>query len=381
MKRARKVDRKGGDGSALVMTLIITATVGIMGASLLTFADYQLGAMQRARQDNQAMAIAEAGANAALAIIKTDFANKDNTSLFPDTSYNDGTFDVTVTSVGDDKAQIKCVAVSGTSTQIVIVDVKDFSEGTPGEDPSSPWAHTIFINGNGRINGAGNCYGSVRCNQDLRTAGAFEWGTVANPVDVYCSVEFRANGSATLLGMVYAPSVSAPGGVPRTIQAVPTVTMPVLDLTPYYNRALANGQVFAGGTVSGSIGSIPGGVRWYNGAVTVNGGVNYAGCVIATGSINFKGGCTQTKVDSLPALVSRDGSVTLSGARTMQGLIYSASDLTANGAGVEDGTILVGGNLTLNGSYGLFTYNYSYPSVDGSPDASGSDVGVTAWQK
>jgi hypothetical protein len=221
----------------------------------------------------------------------------------------------------------------------------------------------------------------VRCNQDIRTTGSFSWGTVANPIDVYCTVEFRANGSAVLEGMVYAPSVTAPGGVPRTIQAVPAVAMPVLDLTPYYSLALANGQVLAGGTVSGNIGTIPGGVRWYNGAVTVNGGVSYVGCVIATGSINFKGGCTQTKVNSLPALVSRDGTVTLSGARSMQGLIYAWSDLTANGAGTEDGTMIVGGNLTLNGSYGLFTYDYSFPSVDGTDGTQDVDVGVTAWQK
>lgn len=381
MKREGRVDKTRKDGSVLVMTLVISGTVCIMGASLLAFADYQLGAMERARQDNAAIAIAEAGANAAFAIIKANFANKDDASLFPPTSYNGGTFDTTVSSVGDDQAQIKCVGISGSSTQTVIVDIRDFSTGEDATDPSSPWAHTIFVNGSGTMNGSGNCYGSVRCNRDLRANGSFSWGTVANPVDVYCTVEFRANGSSTLNGMVYAPSVSAPAGVPRTIQAVPAIAMPVLDLTPYYNLAVANGQVFAGGTVSGNIGVIPGGVRWYSGAATFNGGVNYSGCIIATGSINFKGGCTQTKVSNLPAVVSRDGSVTLSGARTMQGLIYAKTDLTCNGSGVEDGTIIVGGNLTLNGSYGLFTYDYSFPSVDGSAGTTDADVGITAWQK
>jgi hypothetical protein len=43
--------------------------------------------------------------------------------------------------------------------------------------------------------------------------------------------------------------------------------------------------------------------------------------------------------------------------------------------------MIVGGNLTLNGSYGLFTYDYSFPSVDGTDGTQDVDVGVTAWQK
>jgi hypothetical protein len=261
------------------------------------------------------------------------------------------------------------------------MDIQDFSSGTAATGPTSPWGHTIFVNGSATLNGAGNCYGSMRCNQTVTSHGSFEWGTSSNAMDVYCTVEFKANGSATLHGMAYAPSVNAPGGVPRTIQAVPALTLPTIDLTAYYNTAVANAQVLSGGTVSGAIGVIPGGVRWYNGAATFNGGVSYSGCIIATGNIQFKGGCTQTKVGSLPAVISRDGSVTLSGARTMQGLIYSKTDLTCNGSGEENGTVIVGGNLTLNGSYGLFKYAYSYPGSGGSGSSTNAQIGVTAWQK
>lgn len=378
--RTSEVD-SGQKGFAMLLVMVITALVTMAGASVMLFADYQINSFKRARDANAAISIAEAGANEAFAIISANFANKDNADLFPSTSFNDGAYDVTVTSVGSNSAQIMCVGISGTSTQTVIVDVKDFGTPTPGTDPTGPWAHTLFVNGRATVNGSGNCYGSVRCNQDFRANGTFEWGSPGNPVDVYCSVEFQANGVSTLDGMVYAPSISAPGGVPQTVQAVPAIAMPTLDLTPYYNLALANGQVFSGGTVSGSIGTIPGGVRWYNGAATFNGGVNYAGCIIATGSINFKGGCDQTKVGQLPAVVSRDGSVTLSGARTMQGLIYSSGDFTCNGSGEENGTIIVGGNMTLNGAYGLFTYDYSFPSLPGTLGTTNSDVGVTAWQK
>jgi hypothetical protein len=352
-----------------------------MAASLMSFAEFQVSAVGRAKEDHMSRAIAEAGANAAYAKLKESFANKDNASLFPQTTFNNGYFDTTVTSVGDDQAQISCIGVSGSQTSVVVLDVMDLATETDGTDPTSPYSYTIFVNGSGTMNGSGNVRGSVRCNQDLRANGSFLWGTATASCDVYCSVEFRANGSATLYGMCYAPTVNAPGGVPRTVQAVAPLTMPTLDVTAYYNTALANGKIYdSSHPMPSSLGAIAGGVAWYNGNLTMNGGVSYQGCVIATGSINFKGGCTQTKVGNLPAVVSRDSSVTLSGARTMQGLVYSKGNFLCNGSGQLDGTVIVGGTMTLNGSYGIIAYANSNPTA-GSSGTSAPEVGVSAWQK
>ena len=375
------------DGSALVLAMCITAIVTLSAASLMLFADYQLDAMKRAREDNAAIVLAEAGANAAYAVIKTNFANKDNASLFPVTSYNGGSYDATVTSVGSDKAQIKCVGISGTSTQTVIVDIRDFTVGSGSStnvDMTSPYAYTIFSNGDITFNGSGNLMGNVRCNQSITGNGSFNWGAATNPCYVYVTQTFNANGNSTLAGMVYAPTVNAKASVPRTIQAVPMIAMPTLPFASYYNTAVANGQVFAGGTVSGTIGTIPGGVRWYNGSLTVNGGVSYVGCVIATGSINFKGGCTATPVAGLPLVASRDGSVTLSGSRNITGLVYSFQDYTCNGAGTLRGTVICGGHLTLNGSYGVHGYLNTGLGDGGGGGSGGTTnpvIGVTAWQK
>ncbi|HEY8240780.1 MAG TPA: hypothetical protein VIH35_05000 [Kiritimatiellia bacterium] len=361
--------------------MCVAVLISLAAASMMSFAQYQVKATDRARQDNLAMAIAEAGANAAYAAIKADFDNKDNASLFPETDFNNGYFDATVTSVGESRAQISCIGVSGSQTSVVVLDVVDLTTGTDGTDPTSPYSYTIFVNGSGTINGAGNVRGSVHCNQDLRANGAFEWGTTTDDCDVSCSIEFRANGGAVLHGMCYAPSINAGAGVPKTIQAVPTIPMPTLDVTAYYNTALANGQIYdSSHPLPSGPGAIAGGVAWYNGNLTINGGVSYQGCIIATGSINFKGGCTQTKVGNLPAVVSRDSSVTLSGARTMQGLVYSKGNFLCNGAGRLDGTVIVGGTLTLNGSHGIFAYDNSNPTA-GTDGTTAPDVGISAWQK
>ena len=397
----RQFKRRSNEGSALVLAVCITATVGLMGASLLAFADYQIGAMERARQDNVAMAVAEAGANAAFAVLKTNFANKDNSALFPATAYNGGTYDVTVTSVEDDKAQIKSVGISGTSTQTVIVDVRDFSTGTEGSgggegsgpDTTTPWGHAVFVNGSITHNGAGTAFGNVRCNATMTCNGSLNWGSATNPVAIACKTKFSANGSITIRGSVTAPTISINGSKSidqQIIATPPTIAFPTLDLTPFYNVAVANNQVYAGTSYNGSQtwGTIPGGVRWYNGNFSANGSTTFSGCIIATGSISFNGGVTQTQVNQLPAFVSRDSTVTCNGSHTVNGLVYSKGNLTWNGAGSLNGGILCGGSLTFNGSYGNIYWSNYIPSTNTTSGGTGGgegttapQVGVTAWQK
>ena len=228
------------DGSALVLAMCMTAIVTLSAASLMLFADYQVDAVKRAREDNAAVVLAEAGANAAFAILKTNFANKSNAGLFPATSYNGGTYDATVTAVGTDKAQIRCVGISGSSTQTVIVDVRDFSAGTStnggggSADPTSPWGQSVFVNGVLSHNGSGTAYGNVRCNQNIQCNGSLAWGSASNPCVVKCSGQFSGNGSINIRGSLTAPQIQINGSdqvQSKTIAAVPQMAMPTLAVT------------------------------------------------------------------------------------------------------------------------------------------------------
>jgi len=263
----------------------------------------------------------------------------------------------------------------------VILDVMNFADPVPGTDPTDPWSYGVFVNGKIGHNGSGNVIANVHCNQDLRSNGDIDWDANVN-----CVVRFHANGAASVVnGTVKAPVISgngAPGITDPQVTAVDTLEFPVIRLTEYYNIAVDNGQVFGGGPQDGNIGVIPGGVRWYNGDVRFNGGVNYSGCIIATGDIVFRGSQTQTRVGNLPAAISRDGNIVFNGSRAMEGLVYAFANVLYNGSGTLDGSLVVGGDLIFNGVYGVVTYTYSAPGMPGDTGTEPEDeVGVTAWQK
>lgn len=386
-------------GAALVTLMVVILIVSIAGAAMVGFARQQAYSITRVRDYLKAQAYAEAGANAAYNVIKTNFADALDPSKFPAVAFGDGGYDVTVTVVGSDQASIVSVGQCGNAAITVKADVKNMLpvQQNPGGPvtlpPDNPWGYSVLVNGYITHNGSGTAFGKVHVNNYLRQNGTIEWGSDANPMQVSCSGSdgFRANGSASIHGTVMAPRIQVTGTKhihQELVQAVPTVPFPTLDLTPYYQIALANGQVFNSQNINGTVswGLIPGGVRWINGTFRQNGALSYQGCIIATGDITFNGSVNQTKYQQLPAIISRDGAVRVNGAHMINGLVYSKGDCTWNGAGHIYGSILVGGNLTFNGSYGNIYYEFCQPSPDPvGGSAGGSSVSdhcvITAWQQ
>ena len=378
-------------GSALITFLGVILIVSLAAAALVGFARQQAYSVGRTKDYIKAQVIAEAGANEAYSLLKTNFAARTNPDLFPETSFGEGTYDATVTPVGDDAAVITCEATVGDATATAIMDVKNFGTTTSGTPPStSPWAHSIFCNGYITHNGSGTTIGSVHVNNYLQCNGSLTWGTSevdCNVTACSSSKGFKGNGTITIYGTVKAPVISVNGTDAirtKVITAVDVIPFPEIDLAPYYQIAEANGQVFSSQSPNGTAdwGAIPGGVKWINGTLTQNGSLSWQGCVIATGNIRFNGTISQTRIGDLPAIISRDGEIRVNGAHTVNGLVYSKGDLTWNGAGTINGAILVGGNLTFNGTYGNIAYVYSEPgTVDGTSGTSKDHVAVTAWQK
>jgi hypothetical protein len=373
--------------------MIFVFLISITGAAVVGFAKQQAASVSRVRDFLIAQAYAEAGVNEAYSILHTNFAARSDPQKFPLRQYGGGTYDASVASVGTDMATITCIATHQGAISTVKVDVRNNQTGTGGSVPpprTSPWAYTVLCNGYITHNGSGNCYGNVHANNYITCNGSISWGLPASNIYVSAhssSKGFKANGSAVMYGTVHAPVITVNGSeqITTKIYADPgVVTFPTLDLTPYYNIALANGQVTGSQNLNGTHnwGTIPGGVKWVNGTFTQNGSLTWAGCIIATGKITFNGSITQTRVANLPAIISRDSEVKVNGAHTVRGLVFANGNLTWNGAGTIAGSILVGGNLTFNGSYGILDYAYCEPSPDGGGGGStADDVNITAWQR
>jgi hypothetical protein len=370
-------------GGALVTVLTVTLMIGVAGASMINFATQQVYSVDRQRSIMMSRSLAEAGANEAFRMLRNDWDVRESESAFPEKDFGGGTYDVTVTPVGSDKAIIESVGSYDDVEMDVVLDVRLASNATADTlDPeTNPYAHTIFTLGDLRCNGSGQMIGSAYSVYDFRINGSSTWNA-----DVMAKASATViGGTTTISGEVWSPSIggSGIGGIASTkTSAVPLVPFPTLDLNEYYQIAAANGQVYSGSNdASGSIGVIPGGVRWYNGDVRFKGGVNYTGCIIATGSVKFQGGATTTRVGNLPCVVSRDSYVQVNGSHTMEGLIYATSYITLNGSGTIDGSMIAGGDITLNGSYGIITYVNSTPGDSAPDDTEAGELYLSVWQK
>lgn len=387
MKAAYRTEA-GKQGAALVTMMIVLLLVCMASAALVAFATQQSHQAGRVRDYMKAQAYAEAGINEAYNAIKTNFAGAGNAALFPAAEFGDGGYDVTVTVVGDEQASLVSVGECGDATVTVKADVKNFGRGTSGSEPqpTDPYAYTWLVNGEMRMNGSSEFIGYLHANNNIDVNGTSDWGTSTGEVHASATVDVRFSGPCTLYGDIRSPSISgsfSPGSA--IVTPSPLVPIPTLDLTAMYNIALANGQVVGSQTISSdTIWTIPGGVKWVNGSLTVksNRKLTWTGCIIATGAIDFKGQLHATQYLNYPTIVSRDSSITVSGSHTFNGLMYSGGDITFNGSGTCRGTIICGGNLRFNGSGARFSYVYCGPNAGGGETGEEADrVVITAWQK
>ena len=381
-------------GSALLVLMIIIMLVAAGGASLVNFAKQQAFSAARIRDYIKAQAYAEAGANEAYSIIKTNWAARSDPSYFPARTFADGSYDATVVAVSSNYAAVTCVGTRAGQTATVKLDIYNANPSTAGTSGSGPppavGAYTIAIMSCGKMNWSGS--GSI----DVGTGkvhgnGVFKMtGSKKVKGNISSSTKIWLTGSTEITGDAAAPVFNASGSAitgTKTIGPVDTVTLPSIDLTPYYNTALANGQVYNGNQhFTGSSDLVPvGGIMWVNGNFKWSGSGRLVGCFIATGSIDISGSGDQIKVDNYPALVSRDADIDISGSGKFHGLLYAKTTFDKSGSGDVVGSIMCGGDFDSSGSWSAMAYENSTPvppagGGGGTPGTEGDQIGVSAWQ-
>lgn len=378
-KRENERDRSGTAVVAVMVVIFsVSALVGVMAASSVqrTFT------AQRLTEQVKAQAIAEAGAHQAYSVLSTNFAARTNATLFPQTSYQGGTYDVAVKAVSNTMAVITCTGVYARAEVVTVLDVVKIigGWGSGATTNASAFEFTIVSGSTIGWTGSGVMSGGakIHSNQALALSGSGDI-TVAN---AYSSVRISTSGnSCRLTGNATAPAISDSKSRitgTKTVAPVPTVAIPQIDLTPYYNYALAHGQVYSGNNFQPPA-NPSGGIVWVNGSVKITGG-ELTGCYIATGDIDISGNAVQHKVGTYPAFVSRDGNIKMTGGATMEGLVYSRiGTIDFAGGGTLSGSIMSGGAFSKSGGSMVFNYVDSTPTAPGtySPDI----VTVSAWQK
>lgn len=431
----------GKQGYALIISLIFVGLIA-MGSILLFRSSSQEAFVETKRANHiRATMIAEAGAHQAMVLLKADPSQVDEP--VPDVSINGGTCSsvitdpegATVNSAGGAGANnvVRKLLTStgsygGEEVDAALIFTQSDDSGSSGTDPHvlELFDGALFCGGNALMDGATYidlAGATAHVNGQITMTGSaqFRNGTlVSTCTGIYLS------GYPEIFASVATPTTpSIPWGSPSTfihgtiaVGSVPE-EMIEIDLEPYRVYALAgdipghnyqnvtwnyqytdpyiSADEIPGGTLK-IVGNsykkvVPvGGVLWVEGNVEFTGDSPVYACVIATGSISFKGATIHLQQGGLPALMTINGTLEVGAGCTVYGLVYSHNgDIVISGdATVEGAFICPRGNFTNHGS-GKIKYDNSRPygpngeivmlPTGGSGGSSGGPASVSAWVK
>jgi len=326
----------------VVLAVIVTVT-----AAMASLTGSLPNLMRRQTEMIYAKAIAEAGLNEAYSRLARDFSLRYHPQAFPLTPFGGGTYDVTVTPIGERAARLLSEGRYRHAVARLGMDIRNAAAPPDGSDHSTvpdPWKYAMFANGNLRLNGTPPAVrGNLHTNQTFDLNG--------NPQNIE--------------GTVTARTFSWSGGQlpPEKIGTFRQVPFPTLN-DPYFVQLLQiaqqNGAVRGSGTFrSSDLANIRGGVLWVTGSATFHGSFTFNGVIVVTGHITLRG----------------------SGTRTVNGLIYTPGNIISNGSTdlYLTGAMLAGGNIEFNGASSLFTYGDVGPGSEEEDETAGDRIVVSAW--
>lgn len=318
---------RSSKGTVLTVTILMAVIISLM-AGYLTLAVRQDSKMSyKDEKGIKAFYLAEAGIADAFATLKEDWTHKDEPAEFPLTTLVDGTYDVTILQPSG-RVVVQSIGTYKDVTREIIMEVK--YEG--GE----AFEYGVFANADIVMRGSSDLNGNVRTNANVDLSGS---ASIAG--DAASTGTITTGGSATISG--------------SQIEGSATVDFPEFDFNTYYNLAQSDGLYYNGDQNFSGVTLTPNnGVIYVNGIVTVSGTSSVTGGIIATGGISISGTFTQTQVGSIPALMSRDGDVQISGTANMTGLIYTATgEVNVSGNGSLSGQIISFGGIRTTGTADL----------------------------
>ena len=375
------------DGAALFTVMLMIMVIASLLAVAYKSSIQRVFMTEKLADRVRALSIAEAGANMAYSILQTNFNARLNDTAFPLTTYGGGTFDVTVTPVGTNVAVVDSVGLYGNSREEVILDVRNLgSTNSPASFDTNSLAYAILCGGNFDFGGCGTISGTnaalMHANGTMTIRGSANMAVnMKSCVSVSINNNTTINGSIRAPAFSYTPSkVTITGGT--TTGAVALVTIPNIDLSPYYNQALANGQVYNGNQTLSSGFSPPGGIMWVNGTLGIAGNATYSGSFIATGNMSVSGNGAITNSTSYPTLISRDGNISFTGQKNLTGMIYvKTGSYSQTGGNSHTGQLIVKGNINKGGNSDILVYQRSTIIPPGSTSGQNEVVALSAWQK
>ena len=263
---------------------------------------------------------------------------------------------------------------------------------TGGEQPPPVGAFTcaILSGGNMTFVGTGTTYcgeGNVQTNSQFKMTGScIIEGTLSSCIEIWTT------GTTQIYGDAYSPTWrgASPGNVTGTAYTVtvPQIPIPVIDLLPFYQWAVDNGEYYPSTVqISGSQDIEPnGGLMWVNGYYQHSGSGDFIGGLIAKYEVQISGSGDYLKHPDhpyFPAIVSVEQGLQMSGSGEVQGLIYAPNGaIQKSGSGDVTGSMICGGIFNKSGSWNIMEYENSTPVPPGGGGGqSGININIVYWQE
>ncbi|MCW8965746.1 MAG: hypothetical protein OQK82_03535 [Candidatus Pacearchaeota archaeon] len=372
-------------GSAMLFVLVLAIIGGLLMASLNLTSRMSTKKSGYRRQKVAALNIAEAGKETTIARMRGGSLVPDTgrSILFDTTAFGTGYYVVSCNT--NNTLDTMCLWATGICEN-EMVTIEAIYAITLGAGTGGPaFDNGIFAGGDITWTGSGSCNcGSapVFCNGYYGMSGSSNIYA-----DVYACDGLSRTGSSDIYGNAFAPLVhqTGSGDISGTVTTGPvdTIEMPVIDLTPYYNHAAANGEVHGSSVhLTGSSDYVvPGGIMWVNGDFKRSGSGDFRGCVIATGDVDISGSGDYYKEEKYPLAVSINGELKCSGSGRYEGLLYAQNgDFTKSGSGDVVGSIICRGDFKKSGSWSVLSYVQSIPVPPGSSGNSNT-VSLLSWKE
>ena len=357
--KTEKYYRTEQQGSALIAVLVIALIVAFAAGSLGTMLRSSAHTNRIIVNRVKARQIADGAAQQALALIADDFDRVSTpTSEMTSGSLGDGTYEVDIQDLGNNTAVILADGTVGNRTERVKVFFRF---------PQSGAAFDKGVFANDDFTGSGG--GSL---------GTLDHGSHSNQ-DTYLKGHVTVRGDADSVGSTTVRGAATVNGVVRS--GVSPIDFPAVDFDHYYNIASANGEVYTpnGGTLQmkNQTYSPDGGVMWVVGDVKISGHTTINGALFVTGDIKQAGQCELNKAGALPAFVSRDGDIHLSGhGASIEGLVYAASGrIDVTGYHRIYGALVAWGEVFTRGNWGVLDFVRENPEMEGA-----NAVEILAWE-
>jgi len=246
--------------------------------------------------------------------------------------------------------------------------------------------HAMFSDGTLTGKAAGTICDAAGATSSIHSNNAVDFDlkkdeTVNANVSSTVSVSISGKSGSEVQGHVCAPTITGKTYITGSWseETVSHIPFPDIDLTPWYNVASANGQVY------NSINDVPdpcnppGGVVWVKGGGTVNN-------ITINGSLIMEGeGVTFHATVNAPvggfALACLSGEIKVNAGATINGLIYAKNgNFHLNGHSNICGQVLAKGTILANGT-GDFTYSKGVPIIPGGGGGNSFALVTGSWQE